>query len=110
MSTIKLKNILAENMRRFNTKNLNEQSENPKDLQNRLAILYLMQTKKLNNISAEKELYNLGGYDNFITGFDGQNESYMDWLESVGLKRDDVYINTSDIERVKMFLNSKQTM
>jgi hypothetical protein len=79
---------------------INEQVLTDEEVQNRLAVLYIMKTQKLDKLKSENYLKNEGGYDNFITGFDGQNEPYMDWLKSIGLERGDVYIDGGNRDRV----------
>jgi hypothetical protein len=79
---------------------VNEQVVNDADLQKRLAVLYIMKKQKLNKDKAMVYLHNQGGYDNFITGFDGQNEEYMDWLQTVGLKRGDAYVDAGNRDSV----------
>lgn len=84
---------------------MEQTAEDPTALQNRLAVLYLMKSKKLDKKSAEDYLFNKGGYDNFLTNGFRQNEEYMDWLESVGLERGDVYVGGREYQRVKTFLD-----
>ena len=86
---------------------LTEQQMSDSDLQNHLAVLYIMNTQKLDKTAAEKYLkYDEGGYENFITGFDGQNEDFMNWLESMGLERGDVFIDNDNMGRVLNKLKS----
>ena len=74
------------------------------DLENRLAVLYLMKSKKLDKKSAEDYLFNKGNYESFLQQ-PSTTEVYMDWLESVGLEREDVYVGGDNYQRVKTFLD-----
>lgn len=78
--------------------------DSPEDIQERLVILYLIKNGK-NKIDAIKEVNGVG-YENIITKFDGQNEDYLNWLVSVGLSREDVYVDNNNKTKVLTIVNN----
>jgi hypothetical protein len=77
--------------------------DTPIDIEERLIILYLMDSRGKNKLGAIKELSGI----NYESIQDKESEEIMDWLESIGLDREDIYVDTDNESKV---LNKVKTL
>jgi hypothetical protein len=79
----------------YNDKRKKRGYDTPNDIEERLIILFLM-SKGKSRLEAIKELNG----SNFESIQYSNDEDIMDWLETIGLKRGDIYINNDNRIRV----------
>jgi len=110
---IKFKNILAENMRRFGTKNLNEQTLDSGELEKILLKNFLIfrfpnnQNKIaswMSNYPPFDDVFYYMDKDPIVSNADPDKQiykEYTNWLQKNGFERGDVYVNDGNANRVQ---------
>ncbi len=114
------KNILAENMRRFGTKNLNEQTINSIELEKILLINFLKfkfptnQNKIavwMRNYNSIDDTFYYMGLDPIFKKMYPESqliwEDYKDWLQQNGFQPGDIYVDNDSAARVQQQILAK---
>ena len=98
----KLKNILAENMRRFNTKNLSEQTRNNPAAHKALELMLISKFVDLGNAGIEYK--DPGMRQQFLNDYENE---YSAWLTRNGFTSDDMIIDQNNAARVSNLMKQK---
>jgi hypothetical protein len=77
--------------------------DTPIDIEERLIILYLMNNRRINRLEAIKELNGI----NYESIQDREGEKIMDWLQTIGLERGDMTVDSANQSKV---LNKVKTL
>jgi hypothetical protein len=110
---IKLKNILAENMRRFNTKNLNEQTSTPRDLEKILVknfYKFKFPTKldRIENVWMPAFATVDNSFQDLGLDVEATKAEYTNWLQKNGFRPTDIYIDQQNIDSVQKQILAKR--
>lgn len=106
-------NILAENMRRFNTKNLNEQTSTPSAIEKILVKNFLkFKNPKSMSATAPDYMASFVNVDNFFQdmGYDVEatKAEYIKWLQTNGFQPGDIYVDQQNMGRVQKQILAKR--
>jgi hypothetical protein len=82
-------------MKRYEDRRKRNGYDSEYDIQDRLVILYMM-AKGLSRLDAIKEL-NSSNFDSYVSTF---GEPIMDWLETIGLERGDIFVDNNNKNKV----------
>lgn len=106
-------NILAENMRRFNTKNLNEQTATPSDVE-KILVKNFYKFKFPTKIAAIEKTW-MPAFVNVDNSFqdlgldvESTKAEYIKWLQTNGFQPGDIYIDQQNIGRVQKQILAKR--